>query len=183
MTPADLRSFRRGEEWIFRRLIAEHSPRLLAYLRSYAVDRAEAEEWAQATWVRVFERRGALRSGGSFLGWLLVIGRSVALDEKRRLRRAPSAPDATVAAPGPAPNDIAERAERAERVRRAVLELPDRQRETVVLRMLEGRTTRETALAMGCAEGTVKAALHRALRTLAGRLNGLMDPEEIDESA
>jgi RNA polymerase sigma-70 factor (ECF subfamily) len=46
-----------------------------------------------------------------------------------------------------------------------------RQREVVVLRMLEGLSTKETARAPGCRPGTVKAHLHRALITLTGVLD------------
>jgi RNA polymerase sigma factor (sigma-70 family) len=46
------------------------------------------------------------------------------------------------------------------------MELPDRERDVVILRMLEGRSTREAAEALGCAEGTVKATLSHALKKL-----------------
>ncbi len=48
----------------------------------------------------------------------------------------------------------------------ALKKLPLRQREVVLLRFLEGMSTRETALAMGCREGTVKAHLHRAAKAV-----------------
>ena len=48
----------------------------------------------------------------------------------------------------------------------ALSRLPERQREVVVLRFLEGFDTRETAEIIGCREGTVKAHLHRATATL-----------------
>jgi RNA polymerase sigma-70 factor (ECF subfamily) len=48
----------------------------------------------------------------------------------------------------------------------AVAELPPRQREVVVLRILEGHSTRECAHLLDIAEGTVKATLHHALSNL-----------------
>jgi len=54
---------------------------------------------------------------------------------------------------------------------RAVARLPARQREAVDLHYFAGLTVVETALAMGCAEGTVKSTLSDArsrLRTLLG---------------
>ena len=44
--------------------------------------------------------------------------------------------------------------------------LPDRQREALVLRFFENLSTEQTAAAMNCAVGTVKATLHQALRRL-----------------
>lgn len=49
---------------------------------------------------------------------------------------------------------------------RALATLPQRQREAVVLRYLEGQSTREAAAAMGCRAGTVKAHLFRGLSAL-----------------
>lgn len=48
----------------------------------------------------------------------------------------------------------------------ALLALPERQRATVVLRYLEGRTEAETADILGCSEGTVKSQTFRALHAL-----------------
>jgi RNA polymerase sigma-70 factor (sigma-E family) len=53
---------------------------------------------------------------------------------------------------------------------RALLNLPARQRVTVVLRYLEGMSERETAAVLRCSEGTVKSQTFRALNTLGGYL-------------
>jgi RNA polymerase sigma-70 factor (ECF subfamily) len=44
--------------------------------------------------------------------------------------------------------------------------LPERQREVLLLRLIEGMSTAETARLLQCAEGTVKATLHHATRRL-----------------
>jgi RNA polymerase sigma factor (sigma-70 family) len=50
--------------------------------------------------------------------------------------------------------------------RDALDRLTPRQRAAVVLRSLADLSTRDVAAAVGCAEGTVKATLHQALRRL-----------------
>jgi len=66
-------------------------------------------------------------------------------------------------------NDLA-RSQTIASVRAAVLALPVRYREVVVLCELEEMDCREEADVLGCAVGTVKSRLHRARRMLAGRL-------------
>lgn len=52
----------------------------------------------------------------------------------------------------------------------ALRELPVRQQETVICRLLEGMDVAETALAMGCTQGTVKTQYARGLASLRQRL-------------
>ena len=59
-----------------------------------------------------------------------------------------------------------ERSALRESINRALMEIPERERDVVVLRMLHERSTQETAAAFGCAEGTVKSTLHHALKKL-----------------
>lgn len=56
-------------------------------------------------------------------------------------------------------------------VRRALAELPPRQRIVLVLRYWAGMTEAETAELMGTSVGTVKSQAHRAMKTLKERLS------------
>jgi RNA polymerase sigma-70 factor (ECF subfamily) len=51
-------------------------------------------------------------------------------------------------------------------VRRAVLQLPDRQRQAIVLRYFADLSVRETAEQLRCPEGTVKTLVHQAIKSL-----------------
>jgi RNA polymerase sigma factor (sigma-70 family) len=67
--------------------------------------------------------------------------------------------------------DAADEIARRAGLRQALLALPLRQRATVVLRYLEGMSERETAVVLGCSEGTVKSQSARALGTLRSLLD------------
>jgi len=64
-----------------------------------------------------------------------------------------------------------ERVDEALDVLEAVRALPERQRETVVLRYFEDLSERDVAETLGCSVGTVKSQLSRARATLAGQLS------------
>ena len=157
--------FLRGSDAAVAEAIARWSPRLLALASTYTPDQDEAHDIVQECWVRAFERRTQYSGRGSFPGWLMTICRNIALSRARRTPR--SRPEGAGRESTVPPPDIGLQTRALRRaVLDAVLSLPERQRETVILRMLEGLSTRETATRLGCAEGTVKAALHAALTRL-----------------
>ena len=123
--------------------------------------RHEAEDVRQETYFRGWRRRKAFRKGRPAVGWLLGIALNV-VRERRRQRRPMALPDAFgLAGPDPPETD-----ERLGRLARAVEALPDRQREAIACRFLRGMSVAETARAMGCAEGTVKATVFKAVANL-----------------
>jgi len=141
-------------------------------------DQVDADEAAQATFVRAFERIDRCIGDRRFGAWVQVIARRLCIDMIRaRIRTMPdddlvrgerpalnvaSDPDA-----GTASEEALVRRERTERVHQALALLPDRQRAVVVARHLEGRRPPEIAAALGLSVGAVDSLLLRARRHLA----------------
>lgn len=169
LTPDELARFRAGDETIFRRAVDTYSPRLLAFLRPFASDVDDAHDLLQDMWHRAYDKRHSFSGSGTLLGWLYAISRSMGLaaGKKQTLRDRVAVEHAYhIGEPPVSPDLAAERAELRTSLGEALVELPEREREVVILRMIEQRSTRETATALDCAEGTVKAALHHALKKL-----------------
>jgi RNA polymerase sigma-70 factor (ECF subfamily) len=76
------------------------------------------------------------------------------------------------------PLDEMSRTEAIEAVRRAVLALPERYREVVVLCDLQEMSYGETAEILGCAIGTVRSRLHRARALLIEKLRPARDEDQ-----
>ena len=146
------------------------SPRMLGLALRYARDEDEAHDIVQEAWVLAFRRRHQYDGQGSFPAWLLTICRNVAVSRLRAREPRRSAERVPIPTAPATPEAHHETGLRQRAILDAVLDLPERQRETVALRLIEGLSTRATAARMGCAEGTVKAALHAALRSLRTRL-------------
>lgn len=181
-----LEDFHAGQEAVFKQAVSEHSACLKAYSRAFVHDDAVAEDLVQETWLRAYRNRRSFEGRGSFLGWLLAICRTTALSHLRTRRHREArvgTEDESLARElsSPGESDVLDRLAQAQTVRTALLALPPRQRDTVVLRLLEDRSVRDTARIMDCAEGTVKAALSTALRNLRGLLEagGEHDSESV----
>jgi len=128
--------------------------------------RDDALETTQETLVRAYEHRRRFRSGGDAFAWLCGILMNVVREHRRRRR--PMGLDLNSVDVGQEAH--ADSRDRLAALARALERLPDRQREAIACRYLRGLSVRQTAEAMGCAEGTVKAATSAGL----ARLRGLM---------
>ncbi|MHC4718133.1 MAG: RNA polymerase sigma factor, partial [Planctomycetota bacterium] len=131
----------------------------LAHLPPHLRD--QAEDVRQETYLRAWRVRKAFRRSGRAVGWLLGIALNVVRERRRRGRHLSLSDPAGVPGPDPPDED-----ERLGRLGRAVEALPDRQREAVTCRFLRGLSVAQTARAMGCAEGTVKATVFKAIVNL-----------------
>ena len=154
----DVERFHAGDDSLFAELVAMHSPRLLRHLQQYSGRGIDSRDLLQEVWLRAFHKRHTFEGRGSFIGWLLMVGRTVGLAAIRKRPRELSTETLRAQA--------AETASDPEVLREAVLALPERQRDVLLLRLVEGLSVAETACRMQCAEGTVKASLHQAVRKL-----------------
>ena len=71
---------------------------------------------------------------------------------------------------GGAPGELLERSQTIEIIEQEIARLPARQREAFLMRYWEELDVAETAMAMGCSEGSVKTHCSRAARALATAL-------------
>ena len=165
----DRERFRKGDPAVFRRLVREVSPRMLGVIRSYASDDDHADELLQESWVQIYRKRSRFSGRGSFLGWAMAVTRNVcrmSLRSTSGMLRAGLGDYAHIPdeAPGPAAR-LRER-RRANALHAAIEKLTKKERQAVVLRLLEGRRTSEVAALMGIKEVSVRSLTHRALGRL-----------------
>jgi RNA polymerase sigma factor (sigma-70 family) len=127
-------------------------------------ERPKAEDLAQEALVRLWERWPTKRRPENPMAWCYRVGVNLARSAARRqaieqrvLRRI---------GPDPAVRDRTDAVADALRIRAAVRLLPTRQRQAVVARHYLQLSVEETALAMGCAAGTVTALTHQAIANL-----------------
>ncbi len=136
---------------------------MLQLARAYS-DRP-AEEWKPLFYrilenrIRDMQRRRTVR--GRVLSWLPFRGE----DDDEDIDPIAQAPSDE-----PSPSRKLEIDEAMQALDKALEGLPRRQQQAFMLRTLEGMDVAETAVAMGCSEGSVKTHYFRALQTLRAQL-------------
>lgn len=142
----------------------------------YCRDRARAEEMAQEAFVRAWRHLGQWRRESSFSTWLFAVAANVFRNELKRIPAVhlPLEEIAEPARPASQPSEMEEQS-RHETVRRAVLALPLRYREPVLLFYFHEMDVGTAARTMGLPEGTMKARLARARELLRKRFPRLSD--------
>ncbi len=163
-----------GEVQAFEGIVRRWQGPLVNMAWRYCRDRGRAEELAQEAFVRAWRGLRGWRREGSFSTWLFALAANVFRSE---LKRFPTVdlPLEEVAEPSrPAAQHLA-LAEQlsSETVRRAVLSLPARYREPVVLFYFHEMDVAAAAKTMKLPDGTLKARLSRARTLLRKRFPGL----------
>ena len=135
-------------------------------------DGDRAADAVQETALRVLTSLSRFDGRSSFKTWSFGIALNVCRESRRRRIGADLdlAPEPSTSESGS--DDHLEFLDDSAALRRVLAELPDRQREVVTCRFFEEMSVADTAAAMDCAEGTVKATLFAALRTLRAKLVG-----------
>ena len=176
-----------GDEDAFAELVRRHSPTMLRLARMYVPTLALAEDVVQETWLAVVRGLERFEGRSSFRTWLLRI--LVNRAKTRGVREHRSVPFASLAGAddgdeGPTVDperfaqdggwvsrprrweDDPESALRSKEVRRiaeeAIAKLPQRQREVITMRDLEGLSSDEVRNALDLTETNQRVLLHRA---------------------
>ena len=168
---------RAGDAGAYEELVRAYSD--LAFRTAYLLTGSapDAEEAAQDGFVNAFRALAGFRPGAEFRPWLLTIVANLARNRRRAGgRRARMELRAIAAAQSsdsrPTPEDVAEGRERNRELLAALNAMEEEDREVIGLRYLLELSVRETAIALGVPEGTVKSRLSRALGRLRRRLDG-----------
>ncbi len=150
-----------GDEDAVRFLYVTYSNNIYGYVRSILHDDHEAEDVTQHVFAKLMTTLHKYNDRGvPFFAWLLRIARNAAIDHLRSNRLLPTE---TVIDPSASSGvDL----DQTDTVRSALAQLPEDQREVVVLRHLVGLSPGEIAERVGKTEASIHGLHHRGRRAL-----------------
>lgn len=172
--PELVRAVQRGEPQAMDALIRATYTDVYALCKRLLIDPSDAADATQEVYVRVVRSVLGFRAESAFGTWLHRITVNVCATALRRrgdIRARGQVAGATPFGTPDSPDVLASAddtegrvadLEQAHRVAGAIADLPEDARAVVVLRDVEGLSTKETAAVLGISENTVKVRLHRA---------------------
>jgi RNA polymerase sigma-70 factor (ECF subfamily) len=174
-----IEELRAGSEEAFAWLIARYHQPIYSLLARTVRDRADAADLTQEVFIKVFRGVGGFHGESSLRTWIYRIALREASNQRRwwarhkqneigieqEISESESGPPVRLkdllVDPGESPFDAAVQAETRERVERALGEVPEPYRTTLILRDIEGFVYEEVAEMQGVNLGTVKSRLVR----------------------
>ncbi|MBN1918704.1 MAG: sigma-70 family RNA polymerase sigma factor [Verrucomicrobia bacterium] len=178
-----------GDQEAYRALVSAYQNKVYGIAYGVIRNREDALDIAQEVFIKAFKKLRGFRGSSSFYTWIYRITINMAIDHARKKKHMVSvdydeailevpSTDAGLQRPHVAdPLESLERTELNETIMNAIMELPEEQRATVVLREIEDLSYAEIAAVLGCSIGTVMSRLHYGRKKLRQRLSGYLSAE------
>lgn len=179
---ADVARVQAGDVEAFAAIVRRWQVPLINLAYRFCGDRGRAEEMAQEAFLRAFRGLQTYRGDAAFSTWLFALATNLYRSELRRIpQRVVGLEDAPEPVDAHSLSEAYEAGDRDRAVRRAVLALPEKYREALILFYFHEMDVPAAAQSLGLPEGTVKARLHRGREMLRAKLPRLLalTPREV----
>ncbi len=162
-----------GDSSAFDQLVVRHQKSIQRVCYRFTGNTEDAADLTQEVFVKAYRSLPKFRGSSAFSTWLYRIAVNACLSFKasRKNRAEEWDEDHDIVAEGPSAEESLDSRMNAETLRQALDSLPEKQRVTVIMKVLEERTHAEVAEILGSNVGTVKANLFFAIRNLRKQLS------------
>lgn len=157
-------------------LYLEYHDKVRAYAVHHLRNVQDAEDVVSQVFLNVYKKWDSYDpSIGSHSTWLYAITRNVIRETLRRVSRSRTNGYfdgwETLESPCPGPEEVLLSEARVDELTAALKQLPERERDILILRFYSGLPSREVAERMGLSDGNVRYLQSKALSRLRGLLN------------
>ena len=165
--------YAQGDARAARLLVSRLGPRVYGYCFRMLRDSAEAEDVTQEALVRLWKIAPDWQQGAAKVStWVFQVAGNLCRDRLRRSGRSQELDDQMTDDSAPAQTEVLMQKDRAQALDAALAALPDRQREAVILRHIEGLSNPEIAGIMDIGVEAVESLTARGKRALKAILAG-----------
>lgn len=172
-----------GDISAFEEIVQRWQKPLINLAYRFCHDRGRAEEMAQEAFLRAYRGLNQWRKDAAFSTWLFALATNLYRSELRRIpARTMSLDEIAEPADTRASDGGLEDRDRNSAVRRAVLNLPSKYREALILFYFHDMDITAAARSLALPEGTVKARLFRGRELLRSKLPQILAVPRLKEA-
>lgn len=162
---------REGDPEAFGMLVADLSPGLRRYCRSFFENWQDADDVVQDVWIKAWRSMGTLQQNGAFRTWLFRMTRNICLDRVRSAQSRVHVVEAEEFSGQPAagnlsPEYVAVQRSEVDRAWSVVANLPSSLKQAFVLVCLEEMTYKQAATIANASESTIRGRVARARKAI-----------------
>jgi RNA polymerase sigma-70 factor (ECF subfamily) len=151
----------------FAELYERYVDQVYTYIYYRSNDHSLTEDVVSASFLQALNRVGKFRSrGGGFRAWLLRIAHNQMIDAYRARRKVVALPETLQLEADDGPEQAAIKQDEAAWLRQLIAQLPDAQREVIILKYSLGMKNQEIAAITGRSPTAVSSLQYRALENL-----------------
>lgn len=162
-----IEKIQKGERSALEQLSKLWYPYVYRYALRFTGKVEMAKEVSQLTFVSITKNIGTLREPSSFTPWVFRIAANQCRNLLRKQKfHEPLEVIYSQKANQKDPLEMLERSEAIDRVKKALLLIPEEQREVIILKEYEGLKFREIAQVLNTSENTVKSRMYYGLNAL-----------------
>lgn len=168
LNPEMLRRAQKGDPIVVSALYERYQKGIYRYLYYRVGDQQTAEDLTSEVFLRMIEALSNYDNQNiSFQAWLFQIARNLSIDHYRKMGVRRDVPlDENLPGQGNEPLDLIARELTSEKLRHALVELPDNQRDVILMRFISGMPIAEVAQVLHKSEDSIKGLQRRALLEL-----------------
>lgn len=185
-----IEQFQKGNTAVFDTLFTRYQKRTYRLVQRFVPNHEDALDITQDAFIRAYQGLSNFKSQCQFYSWLYRITVNLCIDFLRKKSRSevmvyesedsdelPMAnfPDLRSVSPAKA----AENKELRSQIRKAIRQLPPKQRQIFILRHWDGLSLKDIATVVGRSDGTVKAHLFHAHRNLRKHLQPYLKESDV----
>lgn len=170
-----IRKFMSGDDYCFEVLLNRYKSKVFTTIYLIVKDRGVAEDLFQDVMIKVVKmiRSGKYNEEGKFLPWVVRIARNLAIDHFRKVQRTPMQRETddydifnTLERSEESSEQAIIRAENARYIRKLIQQLPDKQREVLIMRSYSELSFKEIAAITDVSINTALGRMRYALLNL-----------------
>jgi RNA polymerase sigma-70 factor (ECF subfamily) len=161
-----MKQYAAGDASAFEDLYQRYRGPLYRYIQRQVKDPATANDLYQGSWEKIIKARKRYQSAAPFKAWMFRIAHNHLVDHFRGQRTTEPLNAESLIATAPQPAEALSEEQKQQSFRAALNDLPDEQRQTLLLKLEAGLSLEEIGKITGVERETVKSRLRYATNKL-----------------